>query len=47
MLRFQYMERDRVTADVEVDYSSKTVKYKPHTTDIYISYLLGYAKILP
>ena len=35
MLRFQYMERDKVTADVEVDYTSKTVSYRPYTTNIY------------
>jgi len=29
------MVRDKVTADVEVDYAAKTVKYVPHTTDIY------------
>lgn len=36
MLRFQYMQRDKVTADVEVDYAAKTVKYKPHTMDVYV-----------
>jgi len=35
MLRFQYMERDQVTADVQVDYETKTVIYTPHTKDIY------------
>ena len=35
MLRFQYMERDKKTADVEVDYASKTVNYKTYADDIY------------
>ena len=35
MLCFQYMERDQVTADVEVDYITMTVKYKPYTDDVY------------
>ena len=35
MIRFQYMERDIVTATVEVDYAAKTVKYQPLTKDIY------------
>ena len=35
MIRFQYMERDRVTAYVEVDYATKTVTYQPLTKDIY------------
>ena len=35
MLRFQYMERDKVTADVEVDYAAKSVRCIPYTTNVY------------
>jgi len=35
MIRFQYMERNNVTADVEVDYHKKTVRYQPYSEDIY------------
>lgn len=35
MLRFQYLERDQVTAEVEVDYAAKTVMVKSLTTNIY------------
>ena len=34
-IRFQYMEREIVTANVEVDYAVKNVKYQPLTKDIY------------
>ena len=35
MLRFKYMERNQVTADVEVDYAAKKVKYTPYTENVY------------
>ena len=35
MLRFQYMKLNQTTADVEVDYSAKTVVYRPYTEDVY------------
>ena len=35
MLRFQYLKKDQVTADVEVDYATKTVTCRAYTEDIY------------
>ena len=35
MVRFQYLERDKVTADVEVDYAARSVRYQPYSDDIY------------
>ena len=35
MLRFQYLEKDTVTAEVEVDEKAKTVRYSPYTTNVY------------
>ena len=35
MLSFQYMKRDQATADIQVDYTAKTVMYRPLTDDIY------------
>ena len=35
MIRFRYMERDKATADVEIDNATGVVRYRPYTENIY------------
>jgi len=36
VLRFQYLYKDEVTADVEIDYSNRKIIYQPYSDNIYI-----------
>ena len=36
MIRFQYLQRDKVNAEVELDESCKKIKYQTYTDNIYL-----------